>query len=287
MAGIAGGFISLLLALLMGTTFTYTYDTATPVGTDAPSTLDDQDRNTKLAIQERVNVDHYWTLTGTQASNAATGEHRKISFYNQIADPTNAADKGWLYMKDVAANTELFWEDEAGNVLQLSSVGTINISASGINGTLANDTYWTAVDFAGTGTVDLIKADVNDVAVIPDNSQTATNAAPTSSTGIVNKKYVDDQQHNAAFSPTSYTGGETTTYPNGLIMKMGSDTMPTAVTFAAAFPNAIVSVTATYTSTFNNAVPLYVVSSSTAAFTVQVMQDPTGEETFNWIAIGY
>ena len=120
-----GGFFCLMFASLMRTTFTYVYDNATPVGTDVPSTLDDQDRNTKLAIQERENVDHYWALTGTQVSDAATGEHRKISFHSQIADPTNAADKGFLYMKDASSHTELFWQDESGNVLQLSSAGEI------------------------------------------------------------------------------------------------------------------------------------------------------------------
>ena len=176
-----------------GTVFTNVYDTATPVGTDAPSTLDDHHRLGKSGIQERMNVDHYWALTGTQVSDAATGEHRKISFHSPISTPSNAADKGFLYMKDFSSVVELTWLDESGNELQITSGGALNITEADLLATLTNNTYFTAVDFAGTGTVDLIKADANDVAVVPDNSQTATNAAPTSTTGIANKKYVDDQ----------------------------------------------------------------------------------------------
>lgn len=58
---------------------------------------------------------------------------------------------------------------------------------------LANDTYFTAVDNAGTGTVDLIMANASDVAVLPDGSELATSGAPTADADIANKKYVDDQ----------------------------------------------------------------------------------------------
>ncbi|HDY88246.1 MAG TPA: hypothetical protein ENH82_09060 [bacterium] len=57
---------------------------------------------------------------------------------------------------------------------------------------LPNDTYLTADNAAGTGTVDLIKANTSDVAVIPDGSELATSAAPTADADIANKKYVDD-----------------------------------------------------------------------------------------------
>ena len=58
---------------------------------------------------------------------------------------------------------------------------------------LPNDTYLTADNAADTGTVDLIKANTSDVAVIPDGSELATSAAPTADADIANKKYVDDQ----------------------------------------------------------------------------------------------
>lgn len=182
-----------LCAVIYATTFSDTYDTATPLGSDAPSVIDDRIREVKAAVQERANVDHYWPLTGTQVSDADSGEHRKITFNAPLgADPTNVADKGFVYMKDVSGVVELFWEDESGNVLQLSTGGKLSITSTDLLATLANDTYFTAIDNAGTGTVDLIKANTSDVAVLPDGTETATSGAPTADADIANKKYVDD-----------------------------------------------------------------------------------------------
>jgi hypothetical protein len=68
---------------------------------------------------------------------------------------------------------------------------TFSVPPTWTLGTVGNNTYLTATDNAGTGTVDLIKADTNDVMVIPDDSQTATSGAPTFTTSIANKAYVD------------------------------------------------------------------------------------------------
>ena len=185
--------IAAICGVIYATTFSAIYDIATPLGTDAPSSIDDQIRLTKSANQERQDVDHYWPLTGTQVSDPAVGEHRQISFFGPLAgDPSSAANKGFIYAKDVSGVVELFWEDELGNALQLTAGGALNITSSDLIGTLANNQYFTSVD-AGTGTVNLIKANSADVAVIPDGSEMATTAAPTVDADIVNKKYVDDQ----------------------------------------------------------------------------------------------
>ena len=176
------------------TVFSNTYDKATPVGTDAPSTLDDQHRNTKAAIQERENVDHFWELTGTQVSDVDSGEHRKLTLHEPLgADPSNVANKGFIYTKDVSGVVELFWEDESGNVIQLTTLGVLNITSTDLLGKLANNTYFTAIDNAGTGTVNLIKAGTNDLATLPDSAEMATSAAPVEDEAIANKKYIDDQ----------------------------------------------------------------------------------------------
>lgn len=189
------------------TVFSSVYDTATPVGTDAPSTLDDQDRLTKSATQERSNVDHYWPLTGTQVSDADAGEHRKVLFHAPIsATPTVAADHGDLRIKDVDGKAELVFTDEDEQETQITSAGSLLIQSSDILGILANDTYLTAVDQAGTGTVDLIKANASDVAVIPAGSELATSAAPTADAGIANKKYVDAVDDQVATKAVLHAG---------------------------------------------------------------------------------
>lgn len=115
--------LGVLIALTFG--WTYTYDTDWPLGSDAPSVLDDSDRLIKDAVQERMNVDHYWPLTGSEVSDSATGQHRQIEFYGPIATPTSAANKSWLYSKDVTAKAELHWLDEDDNEIQLTSAGKI------------------------------------------------------------------------------------------------------------------------------------------------------------------
>ena len=175
------------LTLCMATTFDYTLDCASPVGTDAPSSLDDKDRETRFGFAERLNVDHRFNLTGTQLSDADIGMHRQVTFYSSTAtDPI-------LGVAAVSSVDELRYTDSEGSVLYLTSDGTLNIRNADLLGTLASNTYFTAVDNAGTGTVDLIKANVSDVAVLPDGSELATTAAPTADADITNKKFVDDR----------------------------------------------------------------------------------------------
>lgn len=71
---------------------------------------------------------------------------------------------------------------------------------------LANNTYLTAIDAAGTGTVDLIMASAGDAAVLPDGSETATSGAPTADADIANKKYVDDSLALSAYTDLDSEG---------------------------------------------------------------------------------
>jgi hypothetical protein len=188
---IAATFVLLFfVSILWATTFSSTFDTNTPLGSDNPAEADDRMREIKAAVQERENVDHYWPLTGTEVSDADAGEHRKVLFHVPITSPgTVAENHGQLFIKDVSAKAELHWIDEDEQEIQLTSVGVVPFSAIG---NLTNDVYLTSLDFAGTGTVDLIKAGTNDLATLPDGAEMASNAAPTEEEGIVNKKYVDD-----------------------------------------------------------------------------------------------
>jgi microcystin-dependent protein len=65
-----------------------------------------------------MEVDHSWD------GDAEDGAHIQVTFVAPLAgDPANAADKGFLYTKDVSSKVELFWEDEDGNVVQLTEAG--------------------------------------------------------------------------------------------------------------------------------------------------------------------
>jgi len=73
------GYCLYVTSVAFATSFTYTYDVATPVGTDAPSVIDDRIREVKAALQERLNVEHVFDLTGTEVSHANSGKHTDIT----------------------------------------------------------------------------------------------------------------------------------------------------------------------------------------------------------------
>jgi hypothetical protein len=103
---------------------------ASPADSDNVSEGAGKIRTLKLDIRERIAKDHYMAIAGTDADH---GEHSKITLQAPLgADPSNVADKGFLYTKDVSAKVELFWEDEDGNVLQLTNQGQSDIPSGEI-----------------------------------------------------------------------------------------------------------------------------------------------------------
>jgi hypothetical protein len=272
------GFV--VVTVVWATTFSYTYDTATPAGSDDPAEADDRMREIKAAIQERMNVCMYWPLTGTEVSDADAGEVRKILFHEPIAaTPTVAANHGDLRVKDVGSKAELTWTDEDENELVLTSKGN----------NLANNTYLTATNAAGTGSVNLIKADANDVVYLPENTVLAYSVTPDANDEIVNKKYVDDQD--TADHP-AYSGGESHTDGSGMIIKQGtvnaSANSSATETFATAFPSACTRVVISPTIVSTEATLgglVWVRTKSKTAITVFNSVDVT--VAVDWIAIGY
>lgn len=55
---------------------------------------------------------------------------KHIELIERTGDPTNAANKGFVYTKDVGGVTELFYMDESGNVIQITAGGLLNESTS-------------------------------------------------------------------------------------------------------------------------------------------------------------
>lgn len=122
----------LLMWAVLLSGWTHTYDIATPLGSDAPSVLDDRDREAKAAVQERQNVDHYWPLTGTEVSAADAGKHRYVTFREPNDLTTMSADESALFSKDVNSLTEFHWIDESDNVLQITSGGQLYVVTASI-----------------------------------------------------------------------------------------------------------------------------------------------------------
>ena len=104
------------------TSFTRTWGAAyeaTPADSDLLTEGAARIRDAKEDTQERGVVDHSW------AGDSSDGEHKKVTFFLQTGDPATVVDKGYLYTKDVSSTIELFWKDEAGNVTQLTSGGSL------------------------------------------------------------------------------------------------------------------------------------------------------------------
>ena len=105
------------------TVFTDTWDSSfesDPSDTDQASAGAGDMRQTRVAVKERLEVDH------SMAGDADDGSHKKITFVDPLAaDPSTVADQGFLYTKNVSTVVELFWKDESGNVTQLTTLGKL------------------------------------------------------------------------------------------------------------------------------------------------------------------
>ena len=78
------------------------------------------------------------TMTGLDlgGSSAEIGDMYTDGFirFGESADPTAVANKGFLYAKDDGGDTELFYRDDSGNIVQLTQNGEIGGTGSKING---------------------------------------------------------------------------------------------------------------------------------------------------------
>lgn len=269
--------------------FTDTLNISTPAGSDDPREADDRMREIKAAFVQRLDADHYFYPSATSTYDGVdTGKHRFVTFREPNDLTSMAADESALFSKDVSAVTELHWIDESDQVLQITNQGLLNINSSDLLGTLANDTYFNGINQAGNGTVELIKATTSNTAEVPNGIAQPTSAAPTADAQLANKKYVDDNSGSANWTPTAYAGEESITFPNGFIMKLGSEAVNAltteTITFSSAFPNAIVSASATYGSLENVSgpeVPSRQVSS------IDVRNNSSNGATIVWQAWGY
>lgn len=139
-----------------------------------------------------------------------------------------------------------------------------------------------------------IGSEINDAIVkVHGADTTPTNASTNMVTSGGVKDYVDNKVSSIpnGFTPTSYAGEESVTFPNGLIMKFGSVTggNGTVVTYGSQFPNAVLSVVATdrsaYSDAYGNAT--FVTESTTTSFKILSGRSVSSAGPFYWQAIGY
>jgi hypothetical protein len=283
--------------------FTRNWDEANPTDNTYAHEIDEYNRFLRVDCSDRLKAMIYGFTAGENDGNPG---FKILTFRQQSsAASTPNADEIVLYSIDDGTNCGLYGKNEDGYAKQiLKKSGTsliLNCEAGDYAANsvdeddiqLANNAYMTALDAAGTGTVNLIKAGTNDLPTLPDSSEMASNAAPTEDEGIANKKYVDDNIGSANYTPTAYAGQESVTFPNGLIIKMGVESVAAYatddVTYAAAFSNAVVAAFATYKTTENsytataNAIP----KTGSETSILQVVNGVNATVNIAWLAIGY
>lgn len=83
-------------------------------------------RDLKEDIQERMELDHYWAVETNTSVAGADGYHKKLTM--KPWEWTAAAGDGpMLYTKDIDGTIELFYYDEAGNDVQITTDGKVPV----------------------------------------------------------------------------------------------------------------------------------------------------------------
>ena len=126
---------------------------------------------------------------------------------------------------------------------------------------------------------------VDDAGILINSDSLGTSDTKGATQGNI-KAYVDSK---STFNPATYSGGETTTLPNGLIMKFGTISAPgdttTAVNFAVDFPNAVVSAQLTQEHAGNaDRFPLKIESLNTGTLTIRNTHG--SNVTAHWLVFG-
>ena len=116
--------------------FTYTWDETKPAGTRAINLGDDDIREFKAAVRERLQFGGmYFPSTHDELS----GEFSYLRLAEQSSNPGATANKGYVFSKDVSGVTELHYIDSAGNVVQLTVAGKMNLVALAIASEVRGD----------------------------------------------------------------------------------------------------------------------------------------------------
>jgi len=158
--------------------FTETWDETKPSGGRARSLGDDDIREFKRAMTERMAVDHLAHSDESGQSNVYY--HKKVGFGAPLAaDPSNAANVGFLYTKDVNGKVELFFIDEDGDAIQLSNPVGVSI-LSDVDGWRSGDLLLSSSTDTPTGWSDVSTTYDNKFIRIGDDTPlTTTGGADT------------------------------------------------------------------------------------------------------------
>jgi hypothetical protein len=171
----------------------------------------------------------------------------------------------------------------------VNSAGQIVVNQGGIDtaqlatGAVTKSRIENVANMKALGNTSGSAAAPQEVAILDEDTMSSDSATSLATQQSI-KAFVETSK-TSSFTPTTYTGGETTTFPNGLIIKFGqvtSDGSSFSITFGTAFPNACISVQGTtiaLDSTKNMGI--------TAFSTTTISVNPLSAGTYTWLAIGH
>lgn len=114
-----------------------TYRKAIPLATERPSVSQPKIKENFTQINDQFGVDHTELEESTQQ-----GKHKKVTLYEQSADPTTTSNEIAIYTKEGADGTEIYFRKENdGEVLKLVGLKVLAICSANTAGTLINDRF--------------------------------------------------------------------------------------------------------------------------------------------------
>lgn len=102
-----------------------TWDETKPAGSRDRSLGDDDIREFKRAIRERLATDH--VFVADESGYTTVGYHSKATLIRQGANATAVTDTYILFCKSDGSTDELFGIDESGNVVQFTDGGALAV----------------------------------------------------------------------------------------------------------------------------------------------------------------
>ena len=93
-------------------------DEAKPADSDIVSQYPAVERTFRDIIESWLLIDH-----------DTDGEHAQVTLPERGSDPTFASNTGFFYTKDDGGDTEGFYLDDTGNVVQITKDGALNVSS--------------------------------------------------------------------------------------------------------------------------------------------------------------
>lgn len=287
--------------------FTRNWSEGTPLGTEDRSLADDYIRYTKVDVADRLKNMIYGFVSG---ENTLSQHFQYVQFYEQSSVSQPSAGYGRLYTKAVGGKCELYWQDEDGDEIQLTNGGnfgggnleliadkdligsstsdiTINTNKFTVAGATGNTVIAGTLGVTGLST---LTGGLTSPAAITSTLATGTAPFTVASTTKVTNLNADQVD---GYDVSAYSGGQSYTFPGGLIIKMGEESVAAdttdEITYGAAFSNGVISYGVSYKSTSNAAMDPCKVTPKSGSETsiLQVTNGHTTTMTLAWFAIGY